>query len=893
MRLRWMGPVILLAFVAAVAALWWLGSSLQESTRRSSEPGSRQARGSPPRRPDAGPPGPERDLADMAPPVVAREASAALRPESEHRGPGAATLRFLDGASGEPVADLPFLVYSERPTLHTLLQGRSDAAGEVRFEELPEDVVIVTTLRRPPLAATTFAFWSAPGERRVEDIRIGRGGTLRGRVVDHAGQPVAGQEVQASERGPEEQASGARSDGWRHLRQVTDASGRFRFDHLLSRPAGIWLVEGAMRPERLDPVWLRVDPLAQRAQQVLEGDDVDVGDLVLPAPPGRLLGRVVDPSGQPIGGALVSGNFHRRRLLTGTPTGTAQPWATGPGEPGFALQEQEKLTDAAGRFEWDEFRGIAMSLFVWTRADQRQVFSIELPPEGESIEREFRVDVQDRLQVEITGRAEDGSAVPLARDVSYCLTRSSGEFLRGRRGPDAAGRFEIRFPYPAAEVAQLHLDAEGWWPVAERFDSGLSSGHLLRYAMQPEPIFTLRIRLLPHPADPGPVEPKVYLQVRACKLGPPRDPDRFESCCGYGFRYGVERPLEPDEIELQVKEDAPFWLWIQGPGAIGRSAPPLFAFGPFRPDGEVHDVQLPALEAMEPTPPSAPTHAAAEAPLSDELPLPGSLRLIAVDAADGQPLAGQPLVVTLRRSGWNRSRGIPRTADAEGSVTLTPLDPGSYEVEVACSGFQPQKVSLQLGPKEKRFLGSIALTRKQMIPVHVRHPAGVEVPARHRDVVSLWTSEGFDEFGVGLVAGEGEFEGPVLPPLEVLVRCDLVGDQYQTFASVSETGLDIELAMAPAVQIDVGGLGREALPENLWIGLIPATGRAPTAVDKQDQRAVHGDELLPDPDGTRHIRFRVLPGAYFVVGARAGITLTPQRIDVASSAEFQIFRVSF
>jgi hypothetical protein len=245
--------------------------------------------------------------------------------KGEFRGEGSIRLRIVDASSDAPLADLPFVVYSERPRLHVFTRGVTDERGEASIGELPEDVIILETPRRPPHANTIFASWLRPGQSKEVAMRVGRGGAVRGRVVNDLGEPIEGVEVRADPRPGPHQVVGAEpvqdvpAEAAARFAESTsllakcDAAGRFEVGSLLARPAAIWIERGAMSPRRRDPIQLRFchGPVWEAARvSPEEGEVLDLGDVVL-ARARAYRGRALHADGSPAAGCLVSVRHER------------------------------------------------------------------------------------------------------------------------------------------------------------------------------------------------------------------------------------------------------------------------------------------------------------------------------------------------------------------------------------------------------------------------------------------------------------------------------------------------------------------------------------------------------------------------------------------------------
>jgi uncharacterized GH25 family protein len=154
--------------------------------------------------------------------------------------------------------------------------------------------ITVTNLAR--LAACVLAAATLAGIARASDTRL----TLQGRVLSASGKPLPGARVSIYTAQPRTGVGAACPSCSPECTKsaVSDRSGRYSIsglgDHLLYRV--LFVAEGRV-PEFRD----RVDPLAGALDQVLGVRDTSHA-------PGlrTLVGRVVDPDGQPVAGATVS-----------------------------------------------------------------------------------------------------------------------------------------------------------------------------------------------------------------------------------------------------------------------------------------------------------------------------------------------------------------------------------------------------------------------------------------------------------------------------------------------------------------------------------------------------------------------------------------------------------
>ncbi len=219
--------------------------------------------------------------------------------------------------SGPPPEDVGERVRSVvAPNYHA---ERTDAAGQWRFGEAPRDLESLTfRVLQPEYVTALFACEGADiGDAIITLLPkadflagkaamvLGHGIELSGRVVDAAGQPVAG-------------ASITRNRQWRNpaAALATDTNGQFQIINL-----------------KPDELYLTIQARGLAAQTRLLTLSNDMPELKIEMAPGKIFqGKVADPAGKPIAGAIAQ--MDRMEL--------------GPMEYDWSV-----ATDSQGRFAWD------------------------------------------------------------------------------------------------------------------------------------------------------------------------------------------------------------------------------------------------------------------------------------------------------------------------------------------------------------------------------------------------------------------------------------------------------------------------------------------------------------------------------------------------------------
>ena len=215
-------------------------------------------------------------------------------------------VRVLDDATGEPIEGASFTFHDacdEREVLQTDAEGVAVHSHQgsipvgVGYVEA-DDYVRARIRWRPESPRTSI------GETPRIDVRLGRGVTYGGRVIDDAGEPIEGATVMLrAASAPVEAPGNAIVESWsQHERPATDADGRWSYDDVPSDAEqislGAYHLDYASHMGSLSGVYDWDRPESTKA--LLAGEDVRMLDRGLP-----VAGRVTDEAGDPVENAEV------------------------------------------------------------------------------------------------------------------------------------------------------------------------------------------------------------------------------------------------------------------------------------------------------------------------------------------------------------------------------------------------------------------------------------------------------------------------------------------------------------------------------------------------------------------------------------------------------------
>lgn len=209
-----------------------------------------------------------------------------------------ATVDRTGQKDGQPSGDLvPFYAYEQDGALHAYLPAGNGLP--TRIDARPQDIGQGVTLSEP--------FDSQPGDERHVTIRLHRGATVEGRVVDAEGKGLPNVNVAAT---PLDHLDSFAFTPW----ATTDAQGRFRFEHV--RPTEYEVTTTIVPHLSVG----KEPPQEKRRLLVADGEHARLGELHFvpagwtgsaadtPVGPRDLAGHVVDAQGSPIEGVLITAN---------------------------------------------------------------------------------------------------------------------------------------------------------------------------------------------------------------------------------------------------------------------------------------------------------------------------------------------------------------------------------------------------------------------------------------------------------------------------------------------------------------------------------------------------------------------------------------------------------
>ncbi len=820
-------------------------------------------------------------------------------------------LSFVDAASGAPIPELPFALIGESPRLHLVATGVADAEGRAEIDDIVEDLVMVETVRAPPFAVTAQAVWLAGARRGDATVRVMRGSRVVGRVVDDAGNPIAGIDVSLAHanRGwnAAEQAELAPFAPALAPQAVTDERGEYAFEAVASRADGVWLVDGESRPER----WLPAHVKAQVQEGRLTGIDVHAGaerevrapDLVLDRLR-RLQGVVVDTNGNAAVGALVRASA----IFARAANADRALWS----EPSPVSPERESVTDALGQFQLAVRFGVKELRVV--RADGAyEDFEVEDPGSGGARDDlELRLSIRTLLAIELVDT--DGARVHVPWETARKQPRNVTELDLPPRAakvlvgladdswrtfqvpPDADGLYRVAFDAPPEDARELSVQVVGWAPARVVVPRGHTAGEPLAVELRAYPRIVVELTA-PEGIEVG----DQWVYVRACSLDSAEQLDQVQRsflffwgkrCCGLGAVHGANARELLGLAALPVLEDRPFYVLVIRLLHVDDAWEQHTLFGPFLPGDAVHRLELGA-KLLEPDsvlanraerevdpppdphklppPPSDPGGAA-----EDD----GDVALAIVDALTGDPIedAGLRLeeVGGKERELWRRVSG-----GRKGELATVRVPPGEWKAATRAGGYRdsPER-RLAIAPGTRMELGVVSLAPLPVLRGRVREddgrapPKGTRVTAhfdfdvRDDPALRYFGQEGLRRTAETSVAADGSFAFALdLPravlsevPLDVFVYSESEAIRYQRVSVRAwSEGEVAEIRLAPwtSVVICLHGIPSEERRTDLEVG---------AGYLDPPREFIQAAEDPPADDGTRTFRMYLGPGKYLFAG---------------------------
>jgi large repetitive protein len=230
---------------------------------------------------------------------------------------GVVSGRVLESRSGQGVlgatviARLAGVAAGRGPSATDALNQQTDADGHFEISGLAPGTYALTA--RHPDWSDGLASVELKDATASVDIRLGIGGSLTGTVVT-AGRPVAGASVAL--RG------GVGAGGGGPNSAMSDAAGRFRFDHLAAGRYEVTASLGTQSSTAVDAVLPTAD--ATQDVTVALGDGATIRGMVSGLSDGQLAGVRVSANGPDSYGASVRTSAGGGFELSGAPVGTIQ-----------------------------------------------------------------------------------------------------------------------------------------------------------------------------------------------------------------------------------------------------------------------------------------------------------------------------------------------------------------------------------------------------------------------------------------------------------------------------------------------------------------------------------------------------------------------------------------
>lgn len=598
-------------------------------------------------------------------------------------GTGTLVVRVEDAETGSPLAGAAVRVFRERGGARILALGTTDAHGEARFEHVEANMLIAQALRAPPYAQTFGAAWLEGDETETIVLAATRGKTVRGRVVDYAGAPIAGAEIVLDDFcESHHRSAGIPAAG--HVRVATSgADGRFEVLHLAPHPSGVTIEAGRMvvRDRYAQSVVVLFEDA--RVHVVDRGEKstglADVGDVVVPAA-STWSGRVVDARGAPVAGALVStreergwGGDHRARADL-----EAGSW---PDATGFRLLAGESITDAKGRFV---VRGRERSrLVVWTSPGMLQALHAARLEPGERRDGiELRIDDAHLLVLELVdarGERVRGQLAILLRDPGGDTPRSIA------RDPD--GLFRVQSLGLVRRASRARLEVPGYAPAL--IDVPREIDDPVRVVLEELPVLRVRVRFEDPRIDALDTR---FLELDAC-VADPRDATRRVrlACCGLGAHEFLEVAAGAREFALPVLADRPYFVALRE-----YDGPWTRTYGPWRPGAEVRELVVPELVRVD-----------------EEF---ASISARVTDARTGEAVFAWLELEPISGAKFVASERARYVLHEDGSAVAVPA--GRWRVRLHAGGYRvPAPVEVELAAGDEHDLGAFALERAPVVAV--------------------------------------------------------------------------------------------------------------------------------------------------------------------------------
>ena len=303
-------------------------------------------------------------------------------------------------------------------------EGETDANGERRFHDLLPAKRLVTAWRSRGSddSGASAKVKVVAGETAEITLRIDGGETISGRVIDETGRSVGHAEIWLSP------GNGSPMTALRT--GYSDAQGRFSIPHAMGFQA-----VGARAPGK--------EPSVQMVPQLVKPRDPEIGtELVVEGLGGRLNGRVVHPSGDPVPNALVC-------VARNGPPSPGRPI---PQENGFAYAPPILMlrTSADGSFSTSTMGSGSFTVLARGRETDLKEVEVVVAPGG-AAEVELVVSAAGSL----SGVVTDHLGAPVA---GAHVSTSDG--IWGFAYADTTTNQDGTYSFPALQTGPVKFDVE-------------------------------------------------------------------------------------------------------------------------------------------------------------------------------------------------------------------------------------------------------------------------------------------------------------------------------------------------------------------------------------------------------------------------------------------------
>ncbi|MCR9245893.1 MAG: carboxypeptidase-like regulatory domain-containing protein [bacterium] len=405
--------LLILLLIALTATLVWAfrGDDGRNSDSQGHEP---RATGTP--RTDGSPPGgsvatPTRSNDEVTDPATV-DATASQRESVDPKQVRGLVVRTLEQGTAEALPDVACEIAhrSGQRTGPFARLGTSDSSGTITAPDLPPGDYSVRAVGQDESVPSEVR----DDEQTVIEVRLPAATTFNGRVLDRAGNAVAGAAVFVT---------GCRTTGRDTLVARSDATGDFELtcrgiERLAFARA---TTKGCSRPVPLSSPALAIEPLILRLDEAVT----------------EVRGRVVDDAGQAVAGARVAIGRHDRNARH---EATLAQYRVQSGQ--LAPRLVELTTDAEGRFRTAAAPVVAKT-FAFVRASG---FASHRQPLDLEASRDPSAEIEIRLTRGVTlhGKARDRRGQPCGGAV-ITLPRTSGtpEWLQHRTISAPDGSFRL------------------------------------------------------------------------------------------------------------------------------------------------------------------------------------------------------------------------------------------------------------------------------------------------------------------------------------------------------------------------------------------------------------------------------------------------------------------